>query len=127
MSSCTRPPLGRQADVSRSYDALRGERDVFLAAAIAAVGATLDASNLSNDPSSRSDGRLLAAARHMAELQVEYLVAHDRFIQRCEVIGFDRESIHALREGRAELALRLQNTLVEVQRLTSDAEQRRPR
>jgi hypothetical protein len=100
---------------------------VFLAAAIAAIGATLDAGTLCDDPSSRSDGRLLAAVRHMAELQVEYLIAHDRFIQRCEVIGFDPESIEALRESHAALARRLQNTLAEVEQLTDNAEQRPPR
>jgi hypothetical protein len=113
--------------VSRSYDAPQRERDVFLAAAIAAIAATLDASNLSNDPSSRTDGRLLAAVRHMADLQVEYLIAHDQFIQRCEAIGFDHESIDALREGRAALARRLLNTFAEVEQLTSDTEQRPPR
>lgn len=113
--------------MSRSYDAFHGERDVFLAAAIAAVGATLDTSTLSEDPSSRSDGRLLAAVRHMAELQVEYLIAHDRFIQHCEVIDFDHESIDALRDSHAALARRLQNTLAEVEQLTNNAEQRPPR
>jgi hypothetical protein len=112
--------------VSWSYETLRTERDVFLTAAIAAIDATLNAADLSDDPSSRSDGRFLVAARHTAELQVECLVAHDRFIQRCEELGLDRESIAALREGHAELALRLQNTLVEVERLTGDTERRTP-
>ena len=103
-----------------SNDALRAERAAFLAAAIAAIAATLDVADLSEDPSSRSNGRLLAAARQLAELQGECLVAHDRLIQRCEKIGVDHESLVALRQGRAELARRLHNALVDVEQLTSD-------
>jgi hypothetical protein len=107
-----------------SDDAFRAEHDAFLAAAIAAIDATLDAGNLSNDPSSQSNGQLLAAVRQMAGLQGECLVAHDRFIRCCEEIGLDHKSIATLRQGRADLALRLRNTLVEVEQLTSDTEQR---
>lgn len=107
-----------------SNEVVRAERDAFLAAGVAAIAATLDAATLSEDPSSRSNGRLLAAVRRMADLQGGCLVAHDRLIQCCEKTGLDQESIIALRQGRAELAQRLQNTLVDVEQLTSDTEQR---
>jgi hypothetical protein len=74
-----------------SNGAVRAERDVFLAAAIAAIAATLDAANLSEDPSSRSNGRLLTAVRQMADLQEECLVAQDRLIQCYEQTGLDQE------------------------------------
>jgi hypothetical protein len=108
--------------MSGSVAALRAERYVFLAASIAAIDATLDAAYLADDPSARTDGRLLAAAHRMADLQKGCLIAHDRFIRFCEEIGLDRESIAALREGRAALALRLQDTLIEVDRLTQETE-----
>jgi hypothetical protein len=108
--------------MARSIDALRAERYVFLAASVTAIGATLDAARLAEDPSTRTDGRLLAATRRMADLQVGCLSAHDRFIGSCEAVGLDRESIAALREGRAALALRLQNTLIEVERLTRETQ-----
>jgi hypothetical protein len=104
-----------------SSDALRAERAAFLAAAIAAIGAALDVADLSDDPSSPSNGRLLAAVRVLAELQGECLVAQDRLIQRCEEIGVDHETLVALRQGRAELALRLHNALVDVEELTRGA------
>lgn len=113
--------------MSPSNDVLRRERDVLLAAVLAAIGATLDADDLSHDPRSRSDGRLLTARREMAELLVDCLGAQDRFIRRCAEIGYDSESIAGLREGRAELALRLQKTLADVEQLGSDTEQRPPR
>lgn len=103
-----------------SNDALRAERAAFLAAAIAAIAATLDVADLSDDPSPRSNGRLLTAVRQLAELQRECLVANDRLIQRCEETGVDPESLVALHQGRAELALRLQNALFDVEELTSD-------
>jgi hypothetical protein len=103
-----------------SNDALRAERAAFLAAAIAAIAATLDVADLSDDPSSRSNGRLLTAVRELAELQRECLVAYDRLIQCCEEIGVDHKSLVALHQGRAELALRLQNALVDVEELVSD-------
>jgi hypothetical protein len=108
--------------MSRSVDALRAERYEFLAASIAAIDATLEAAQLADDPSARTDGRLLAAAHRMADLQEGCLFVHDRFIRCCEETGLDRESIAALREGRAALALRLQNTLIEVDRLTHETE-----
>ena len=49
--------------------------------------------------------------RQLAELQRECLVAYDRLIQCCEEIGVDHESLVALHQGRAELALRLQNAV----------------
>jgi len=101
---------------------MRAERYMFLAASIAAVDATLDAAQLADDPSARTDRRLVAATRRMADLQVGCLMAHDRFIRCCEEIGLDPESIAGLREGRAALALRLQNTLVEVDRLAAETE-----
>jgi hypothetical protein len=58
----------------------------------------------------------------MADLQSGCLISHDRFIRCCEEIGLDPESIGGLREGRAALALRLQNTLVEVDQLTAETE-----
>ena len=76
--------------MSPSNDVLRSERAAFLAAALAAIGATLDADDLSHDPVSRSDGRLLTAMRQMAELLVECLGAHDRFIRRCVETGHSR-------------------------------------
>jgi hypothetical protein len=106
----------------RSIDALRAERYVFLAASIAAIDATLDAAHLADDPSARTDGRLLGAVRRMADLQAGCLNSHDRFILCCEQIGLDPGSIGGLREGRAALALRLQNTLVEVDQLTAETE-----
>ena len=108
--------------MSRSIDALRTERYVFLAASVAAIGATLDTAQLADEPSARTDGRLLAATHRMADRQVGCLTAYDRFIRCCEELGFDRESIAALREGRAALALRVQDTLVDVDRLAHDTE-----
>ena len=64
--------------------------------------------------------RLLTAARQLAELQRECLVAYDGLIRCCEEIGVDNESLVALHQGRAELAPRLQNALVDVEELTSD-------
>jgi len=83
--------------MSRSVDALHAERYEFLAASIAAIEATLDAAQLADDPSARTDGRLLAAADRMADLQEGCLSVHDRFIRCCEEAGLDRESIAALR------------------------------
>jgi hypothetical protein len=108
--------------MARSIDTLRAERYVFLAASVAAIGATLDAARLAEDPSARTDGRLLAATRRMADLQVGCLSAHDRFIGSCEDVGLDRDWIAALREGRAALALRLHNTLIKMERLTHETE-----
>jgi hypothetical protein len=62
----------------------------------------------------------LTAVRQLAELQRECLVAYDRLIRCCEEIGLDHESLVALPQGRADLALRLQNALVDVEELTSD-------
>ena len=106
--------------MSRSIAALRVERYVFLGASIAAIDATRYAAQLADVPSARTDGRLLVATRRMADLQAECLTAHDRFIRCCEEIGLDRESIADLREGRAALALRLQDTLIEVDRLATE-------
>ena len=116
--------LGALADVLSSNNALRAERDAYLAAAIAAVDATLDATDLSEDPSSRSNGQLLAAVRQMADLQGQCLIAQDRFINCCADIPLDHETIAALRQSRAELASRLQHTLAELEGLTSDPEER---
>jgi hypothetical protein len=58
----------------------------------------------------------------MADLQAGCLSAHDRFIGSCEDVGLDRESIADLREGRAALVLRLQNTLIEVEQLSRETE-----
>jgi hypothetical protein len=63
--------------------------------------------------------RHLTAVRQLAELQRECLVAYDRLIRCCEEIGLDHESLVALHQGRAELALRPQNALVDVEELTS--------
>ena len=49
--------------------------------------------------------------RQLAELQRECLVAYDRLIRCCEEVGVDHESLVALDQGRAELALRLQNAV----------------
>jgi hypothetical protein len=49
----------------------------------------------------------LTVVRQLAELQRECLVAYDRLIRCCEEIGVDHESLVALHQGRAELALRL--------------------
>src|SRR6478752_6271353 len=100
--------------MSRSIAALRAERYVLLGASIAAIDAALYAAQLADVPSARTDGRLLVATGRMADLQAECLTAHDRFIRCCEEIGLDRDSIADLREGRAALALRLQDTLIEV-------------
>ena len=54
----------------RGRDPMRAERYIFLAASIAAVDATLDAAQLTDDPSARTDDRLVAATRRMADLQV---------------------------------------------------------
>jgi len=126
VSKSSRPPADRRANVSPSNDVLHEERNVLLAAVLAAIGATLDADDLSHDPLFRSDGRLLTAARQKAELLVQCLSAQDRFIQCCSEIGSDSGSIAALREGRAELALRLQQTLADVEQLSSDTEQQPP-
>lgn len=91
----------------------------FLAASKASLDATVDAIGVQREqPSPDRDRRLLAAVNRMAELQVEALAAFDQLIQRGVELNADRELMSVLREGRAELAVQLQRTLAEVDRLT---------
>ena len=93
-------------------DTLQAERDAYLALSIASVDATLDAKLVRGQPAAYR-----AALGRMIQLQTETLAAHDRFVRRAEELGLDVEVVAALREGRVDLAILLQRTIAQLDRL----------
>jgi hypothetical protein len=98
--------------VSSESDALSAERDAYLALSEASLDATLDAKLVRDRPA-----EYRAALERMVELQTETLAAHDRFVRRAEELGLDIEVVATLREGRVDLAILLQRTLTQLERL----------
>ncbi len=96
---------------SRS-DALQAERDAYLALSEASLDATLDAKLVRDKPA-----EYRAALSRMIELQTATLAAHDRFVRRAEELALDREIVATLREGRVDLAILLQRTIAQLDRL----------
>jgi hypothetical protein len=80
---------------------------------------TFDAAAIQQEPpSAERDTRLAKAVDRMADLQADALASLDLLVQRAEELHLGREAVAGLREQRAELALQLQRTLAEVERLT---------
>jgi hypothetical protein len=95
-------------------DALQLERDAYLALSNASLDATLDAKLVRDQPQ-----EYRAALDRMIELQTATLAAHDRFVRRAEDLGLDLEVVATLREGRVDLAILLQRTIAQLDRLDS--------
>jgi UDP-N-acetylmuramyl pentapeptide synthase len=100
--------------VHDEVDALQAERDAYLALSNASLDATLDAKLVRDRPQ-----EYRAALGRMIELQTETLAAHDRFVRRAEELGLDLEIVATLREGRVDLAILLQRTIAQLDRLDS--------
>jgi hypothetical protein len=98
--------------VDSDSEALQGERDAYLELSQASLDAILDAKLVRDQPE-----EYRRALDRMVELQTATLTAHDRLVQRAEELDLDREIISGLREGRVDLALLLQRTLAQVERL----------
>jgi hypothetical protein len=98
--------------VDSESEALQGERDAYLALSQASLDAILDAKLVRDRPE-----EYRRALDRMVELQTATLTAHDRLVHRAEELDLDREIISGLREGRVDLALLLQRTLAQVERL----------
>jgi hypothetical protein len=96
-------------------DALQVERDAYLALSEASLDATLDAKLVRDRPA-----EYRAALARMVELQTATLTAHDRFVRRAEALDLDREVVATLREGRVDLAILLQRTIAQLDRLDQD-------
>lgn len=80
------------------------------------MDATLDAAALQAEGA--DDRRLRAAVQLMADRQARALAALDRMIRRgTELQALDQEAESTLREQRASLALTLQRTRAEIERL----------
>ncbi|WP_214402995.1 hypothetical protein [Pseudonocardia lacus] len=93
-------------------DALQAERDAYLALSEASLDATLDAKLVRDRPD-----EYRAALGRMIELQTATLAAHDKFVRRAEALDLDREVVASLREGRVDLAILLQRTIAQLDRL----------
>lgn len=92
------------------------ERAAFLIASETSMDATLDAHGTTARHPDNHDAAL-AAVRRMVDAQVEALAAYDRFARAAgDLDPADREN---LRAGRVDLAIHLQATHVELQRLTA--------
>ena len=98
--------------MNSDVDALQAERDAYLALSNASLDATLDAKLVRDKPE-----EYRAALGRMIELQTATLAAHDRFVQRAEELGLDLEIVVTLREGRVDLAILLQRTIAQLERL----------
>lgn len=93
-------------------EALQAERDAYLELSQASLDAILDAKLVRNRPA-----EYRKALDRMVELQTATLSAHDRLVKRAEELDLDLEIVAGLREGRADLAILLQRTLAQVDRL----------
>lgn len=102
--------------VSDEADALQLERDAYLALSEASLDAALDAKLVRDQPQ-----EFRAALERMIELQTETLAAHDRFVRRADELGLGIEIVASLREGRVDLAILLQRTIAQLDRLDADS------
>ena len=100
--------------MENEVDALQAERDAYLALSNASLDATLDAKLVRGQPE-----QYRAALGRMIELQTATLAAHDRFVRRAEELGLDLEVVATQREGRVDLAILLQRTIAQLERLDS--------
>jgi hypothetical protein len=98
--------------VESESEALQAERDAYLELSQASLDAILDAKLVRNRPA-----EYRKALDRMVELQTATLSAHDRLVKRAEELDLDLEIVAGLREGRADLAILLQRTLAQVDRL----------
>jgi hypothetical protein len=98
--------------VDSESDALHAERDAYLALSEASLDATLDAKLVRDKPAEYRE-----ALARMIELQRATLAAHDKFVRRAEALDLDREVVATLREGRVDLAILLQRTIAQLERL----------
>jgi hypothetical protein len=98
--------------MDNDVDALQAERDAYVALSNASLDATLDAKLVRDQPEQYRE-----ALGRMIELQTETLAAHDRFVRRAEELGLDLEIVATLREGRVDLAILLQRTIAQLDRL----------
>jgi hypothetical protein len=97
-------------------DALQLERDAYLALSEASLDAALDAKLVRDQPE-----QFRTALQRMIELQTETLAAHDRFVRRAEELDLGIEIVATLREGRVDLAILLQRTIAQLDRLDADS------
>jgi hypothetical protein len=98
--------------VESESEALQAERDAYLELSQASLDAILDAKLVRDRPA-----EYRKALDRMVELQTATLSAHDRLVKRAEELDLDLEIVAGLREGRADLAILLQRTLAQVDRL----------
>lgn len=99
-------------------DPLADLRTAYLAVSQESVDATLDAASIQREPpSSDQSERFLTALHRMVGLQVQVLAALDRIVLRADRLGAEQEVIAEFRNGRADLALGLQRTLAQLERL----------
>lgn len=96
-------------------EALQAERDAYLALSEASLDAILDAKLVRDQPE-----EYRRALDRMIELQRATLAAHDRLVRRAEELELGVEIISGLREGRVDLAILLQRTLAQLDRLDAD-------
>jgi len=98
--------------VDSESEALQAERDAYLELSQASLDAILDAKLVRDKPA-----EYRRALARMVELQTATLSAHDRLVQRAEELELDLEIVAGLREGRVDLAILLQRTLAQVERM----------